>query len=138
MAAPESGRKRDPDEITLEQSAKTVLKRKSSLKAAVSTLLLSSALKTGKSSRLAIKHAASALLHKIGSGEMQQTASGHPNTPDVTLSSKLSESPSSSTAAQAHARHLIQKKNKTPLAQKINMHMMASGQGGPNQAPVTC
>ncbi|KAG6541865.1 hypothetical protein Mapa_016693 [Marchantia paleacea] len=134
VAAPQSQRKRDPDEITLEQSAKTVLKRKSSLKAAVSTLLLKSALNRGKSGGLAISHAASALLQKIGTGEMGQTANGHPNTPEQTTSTQRSESPSSPTATQAHARHLFQKKNKNPLAKNINMHM-ASGQGGPHQAP---
>ncbi|KAL3694285.1 hypothetical protein R1sor_007936 [Riccia sorocarpa] len=68
VAPPPGQFKRDPEDITLEQSAKTVLPRKGSLKAAVRKLLLEKALKERKGG--------SALLHAVKSLGHQREASG--------------------------------------------------------------
>ncbi|KAL2633436.1 hypothetical protein R1flu_004915 [Riccia fluitans] len=100
VAAPPGEFQRDPDDITLEQSAKTVLRRNANLKGAVRKLLLEKALKQGKGTS-AFFNAVKGLGHQMERSEEKSQQSP-------------SQSTTSSNQRDLQALNPFQKKNKIP------------------------
>ncbi|KAL3694276.1 hypothetical protein R1sor_007927 [Riccia sorocarpa] len=111
VAGPTDQIKRDPEDITLEESAKTVLRRNAPLKAAVHKLLMAKALKQRKGGSV-LFNAMEALRHKKEESELSspQDGDGGSPTPDITPE----ESQVGPNRRLLQALNPIQKKNKIP------------------------